>query len=269
MLLCKACNTRFEDGRSACPSCGRRVFASLKDSPKAGEGEPPPLSPSSNMEPDETRPEREIDLGEVDVLAEAVEPEAAEELKREVYAAPRAPAPRATASPPAPAPASRVAPAPAPRVSAAAAPRPRGRRLEPEPGPAVFHLTAAQVRTLVAEQPTLLEPELAIYKDPRSGAVGVDLRTPVGSIDLLARGGDGSFVVVAVPDPRDVETLMPEMLARIGYVRKHFATERNPVRGIVVIEEIPEELAYAAAGVAQTIAFKAYRVALTFHPLVM
>ena len=34
-----------------------------------------------------------------------------------------------------------------------------------------------------------------------------------------------------------------------------------------MIEEIPEELAYAAAGVAQTISFKAYRVALTFHPL--
>ena len=257
MLLCKACNTRFEDGRSACPSCGRRVFASLKDAPKTSDGDPPPLSPSSNID-DQTTPEREIDLGEVDVLAEAVEPEAAEELKREVAVAPR---------PPAPAP--RPVPAPAPRAVAAPAPRPRGRRLEPEPGPAVFHLTAAQVRTLVAEQPTLLEADLAIYKDPRSGAIGVDLRTPVGSIDLLARGADGSFVVVSVPDPRDVETLMPEMLARIGYVRKHFATERNGVRGIVVIEEIPEELAYAAAGVAQTISFKAYRVALTFHALPM
>jgi hypothetical protein len=39
------------------------------------------------------------------------------------------------------------------------------------------------------------------------------------------------------------------------------------VRGIVVIDEIPEELAYAAAGISQTISFKAYRVALTFHPL--
>jgi predicted nucleic acid-binding Zn-ribbon protein len=257
MLLCKACNTRFEDGRSACPSCGRRVFASIKETPRTSDGEPPPFAGSSGLdaEPDQTRPERDIDLGEVDLLAEAVEPEAAAELKREVPVVPREVAPPVV-----------TPPAVAPRV---AAPRPRGRRLEPEPGPAVFHLTAAQVRTLVVEQPALLEPDLAIYKDPRSGAIGVDLRTPVGSIDLLARGGDGSFVVVSVPDPRDVETLMPEMLARIGYVRKHFATERNPVRGIVVIEEIPEELAYAAAGVAQTISFRAYRVALTFHPLPM
>jgi predicted nucleic acid-binding Zn-ribbon protein len=250
MLLCKACNTRFEDGRSACPSCGRRVFSSLKDAPKTSDAEPPPLTGSSSLESDETKPEREIDLGEVDLLAEAVEPEAAAELKREVPAAPRATAPRVAE----------------PRV---VEPRARGRRLDPEPGPAVFHLTAAQVRTLVVEQPSLLEPDLAIYRDARAGVVGVDLRTPVGSIDLLARSADGSFVVVAVPDPRDVETLMPEMLARIGYVRKHFATDRKSVRGIVVIEEIPEELAYAAAGVAQTISFKAYRVALTFHALPM
>jgi hypothetical protein len=176
---------------------------------------------------------REIDLGEVDVLAEAALPEAVEELKREAPAKPRV----------------------------------RVRRLEPEPGPAVFHLSAAQVRTLVVEQPALLEPDLAIYRDPKTGLSGVDLRTPVGSIDLLARDREGSFVVVAVPDPRDTESLIAEMLARIGYVRKHFASDKRPVRGIVVIDEIPEELAYAAAGVSQTISFKAYRVALSFHPL--
>jgi hypothetical protein len=237
MLLCKSCNTRFEDGKSACPSCGRRVFASLKDAPKTSDGEPKPLAAAgSAVEVDVSSKEtsgRELDLGEVDVLAEAALPEAVEELKRE----------------------------------APVQPRTRVRRLEPEPGPAVFHLAAAQVRTLVVEQPALLEPDLTIYRDPKTNVVGVDLRTPVGSIDLLARDRDGAFVVVAVPDPRDIESLMPEMFARIGYVRKHFATDKRPVRGIVVIEEIPEELAYAAAGVAQTIAFKAYRVALTFHPL--
>jgi hypothetical protein len=238
MLLCKSCNTRFEDGRSACPSCGRRIFVSLKEAPKPSEGEPASLAAavSAAGSIDVSRDElsgREIDLGEVDVLAEAALPEAVEELKREAPVKPRA----------------------------------RVRRLEPEPGPAVFHLSAAQVRTLVVEQPTLLEPELAIYRDAKTGVIGVDLSTPVGSIDLLARDKDGALVVVAVPDPRDSDSLIADMLARIGYVRKHFATDKKAVRGIVVIEEIPEELAYTAAGVSQTISFKAYRVALTFHPL--
>jgi predicted nucleic acid-binding Zn-ribbon protein len=238
MLLCKSCNTRFEDGKSACPSCGRRIFVSLKEAPKPSESDGMSLTAavSATADPDIRRDElsgREIDLGEVDVLAEAALPEAVEELKRE----------------------------------APVKPRMRSRRLEPEPGPAVFHLSAAQVRTLVVEQPALLEPELAIYRDARAGVVGVDLSTPVGSIDLLARDREGTLVVVAVPDPRDADSLIADMLARIGYVRKHFASDRKAVRGIVVIEEIPEELAYTAAGVAQTISFKAYRVALSFHPL--
>lgn len=240
MLLCKSCNTRFEDGKSACPSCGRRIFVSLKETPKPGDSGSMSLSGavSTAAESDAPRNElsgSEIDLGEVDVLAEAALPEAVEELKRE----------------------------------APLKPRPRARKLEPEPGPAVFHLSAAQVRTLVVEQPALLEPDLSIYRDAKSNVVGVDLRTPVGAIDLLARDREGGLVVVAVPDPRDLESLMPEMLARIGYVRKHFAIDKRPVRGIVVIEEIPEELAYAAAGVSQTISFRAYRVALTFHPLLI
>jgi hypothetical protein len=212
----------------------------MKEASKASESEPKSLADAvSSTTPEEldVSPNdlsgRDLDLGEVDLLAEAALPEAVEELKRE----------------------------------APVKPRTRVRRLEPEPGPAVFHLSAAQVRTLVVEQPALLEPELAIFRDAKSGVVGVDLSTPVGSIDLLARDRDGALVVVAVPDPRDADSLIADMFARIGYVRKHFASDKKIVRGIVVIEEIPEELAYTAAGVAQTISFKAYRVALSFHPL--
>jgi hypothetical protein len=239
MLLCKSCNTRFEDGKTACPSCGRRIFVSLKDTSKPGDSGPVSLAAARAAAMPEVPANEvsanELDLGEVDVLAEAALPEAARELehKREVLAKPRA----------------------------------RARKLEPEPGPAVFHLSAAQVRTLVVEQPSLIEPDLSIYRDAKTNAIGVDLRTPVGSIDLLARDREGAFVVVSVPDPRDVDSLIADMLARIGWVRKHLAIDKRPVRGIVVIEEIPEELAYAAAGVAQTISFRAYRVALTFHPL--
>ena len=39
------------------------------------------------------------------------------------------------------------------------------------------------------------------------------------------------------------------------------------VRGIVLCEQPPESLSYAAAAVADTIAFKTYRVALTFEDL--
>lgn len=236
MLLCKACNTRFEDGMSACPSCGRRVFASVSEGPKPEPREPLPLGTSSVTTAETRATDTEVDpldLDEADVLTEAVRDEAAHEVQK-------------------------------PETPALARAK---RSLEVEPGPAVFHLSAAQVRTLVTEQPKLLEPGLEIYRDKKKQPIGVDFRTPVGAIDLLARDHDGTLVVVSVPDPRDTDTLMAEILARVGYVRKHLAGERLAVRGIVVIEEIPEELAYAAAGVAQTVSFKAFRVALTFHDL--
>jgi len=221
---------------SACPSCGRRVFASITGSAKAERPRAPLVESTANHgapDHESDEPEVDLELSEVDVLSEAVEPDPADD-------------------------------SPKPEVSVAASPM---RRLPVEPGPAVFHLSAAQVRTLVTEQPDLLENGLEIHRDKKNQPVGVDFRTPVGAIDLLARDADGDFVIVAIPDPRDIDTLMPDMLARIGYVRKHLASPREAVRGIVVIEEIPEELAYAVAGIGQTISFKAFRVALTFHEL--
>lgn len=234
MLLCKACNTRFGEGASVCPSCGRRAFSQVSDGPRRADAEPGSLPEARRLEEepwDEPGGDTQVDveLEEVDLLAEAVDPSAVNELKPEPIA--------------------------------------RVRRQMREPGPAVFHLSPAQVRTLVAEQPDLLEPGLAIHLDAQRKPVGVDYRTPVGAIDLLARDGRGGLVVVMVPDPRDVSDLMPSVLARVGYVRKHVARAGQGVRGVVVMESIPESLAYAAAGVGETLSFKAYRVALTFHDL--
>ena len=185
----------------------------------------PSAEPTASAEPSV-----DLELAEVDVLAEAVEPSVADELKPEE-------------------------------------PVKAKRRLRREPGPAVLQLGSGSVRSLVAEQPTLLEASLSIYSDEKGAKVGIDFPTPVGSIDVLARDGDGAFVVVLVPEPRDLDLLVPEILQRIGWVKKHLATAGKAVRGIVVVEEIPEELSYAAAGVAGMVEFMTYRVALTFHAL--
>ena len=57
------------------------------------------------------------------------------------------------------------------------------------------------------------------------------------------------------------------MLRRIGWVRKHLAGSGEEVRGIVVVHQLPEELAYAAAGVGGAIAFKSVQLTLSFHDL--
>ncbi len=53
----------------------------------------------------------------------------------------------------------------------------------------------------------------------------------------------------------------------MGWVRKHLAEGGEEVRGVVVLERLPEDLAYAAAGVAGAVAFKGYQLSLSFHDL--
>jgi hypothetical protein len=136
-----------------------------------------------------------------------------------------------------------------------------------EPGPAVFHLNPSQVSTLIGEQPGLLEKGLGIYADESGKPVGAHFPSPVGEIDLLARDPKGNFVVIMVPEPSDAAHAVADILQRMGWVRKHIAGDKKEVRGVVVLEQLPEEVAYTAAGTGGAVAFKAFRVALSFHDI--
>jgi uncharacterized Zn finger protein (UPF0148 family) len=147
-------------------------------------------------------------------------------------------------------------------VGAVAAPR-----AEPEVAVGVPGVDAARVRVMLAEQPALLEKGLGLHADDEGDPLGIDFPTPVGSIDLLGRDRKGAFVVVHVPESDEVGDSLSGMLRRMGWVRKHLASAGEDVRGIVVVEQLPEDLAYAAAGLGGAIAFKGYCLSLTFHDL--
>jgi len=124
----------------------------------------------------------------------------------------------------------------------------------------------AGLRSLLAEQPEILEPGLRVYRDEAGAPVGVDYATGVGSIDLLATDGRGNLVAVVVSEKgRGEEDLVSEVLQRIGWLRKHLCDARQQVRAIVLVEEPPASLPYAAAAVADTVSFKTFRVALVFE----
>ena len=128
----------------------------------------------------------------------------------------------------------------------------------------IFTLDAAGLRKMLARQPELLEPGLNIVTDEKGRLVGSGYATDVGTIDLLARDAKGGLVVVTVAESGQGEEVVAEMLQRIGWVRKNLGKGKQKVRGIVVLEQVPKNLSYAAAAVADTIAFKTYWVALTF-----
>ncbi|MFQ5533085.1 MAG: hypothetical protein ACE5EP_04455, partial [Candidatus Methylomirabilales bacterium] len=135
---------------------------------------------------------------------------------------------------------------------------------EVDTSPPDFTLDPAGLRQLLWGQPELLEEGLSILADEKGRPVGARFTTGVGDIDLLARDRSGALVVVMVSAGDQGEELVAEVLQRIGWVRKHLGKGKQKVRGIVLMEEPPENLSYAAAAVADTVTFKTYRITLAF-----
>ena len=55
--------------------------------------------------------------------------------------------------------------------------------------------------------------------------------------------------------------------SRRSEIRRRAISGKRSVRGIVLCEEPPENLSYTAAAVADTVAFKTYRLALSFDDI--
>ena len=130
-------------------------------------------------------------------------------------------------------------------------------------------LGAEEVRGLLAERPELLEAGLCVYREDDDEAAGVGFATAVGDIDVLARDSAGGWVIIVVVTPGDGEghgkELVGDLLQLMGWVRKHLAAEGQEVRGIVLLDSVPDDLGYAAAAVADSVEFKRYRLALSFE----
>jgi hypothetical protein len=123
------------------------------------------------------------------------------------------------------------------------------------------------LRVMLADQPQLLQPGLSVYANENETPIGAGYTSAVGEIDLLARDADGGLVVVMVAEPHAGEELISGVLQRIGWVRKHLSRGEEPVHAIVLVDRARDDIAYAAAAVADTVKFKTYRVALRFDDL--
>lgn len=238
-MFCKVCNTRLAASDRHCPNCGQDAPAEAAFSRTS----PPAPLPAAEL----STARDEIDEDDIveldDVSGEETPPprKAKAPVKKAAKPEPRRPE------------------KPAGRATAGGA---TGRGDAPLIAP-----DSAGLRALLVEAPHSLEPGLEVYRDDAGTPVGAGYSSGVGEIDLLARDASGDLVVVMISKQGQGEELVAEVLQRVGWVRKHVGGSRTQVRGIVLCEEAPESLSYTAAAVAGTIAFKTYRVALTFQDL--
>jgi hypothetical protein len=129
----------------------------------------------------------------------------------------------------------------------------------------------AQIRDLIHDRPDSLEEGLSIYTNIDAEPVGINFDCEVGVIDLLARDDAGGLVVVLIAPEIELgsdatgKELLGQALERVGWVRKHVAKPQQEVRSIVLLEHVPDDIRYTAAAVATTVAFKTYRMQISFR----
>lgn len=241
-MNCKVCNTRLGAGDRSCPNCGNEVKGTTGGYLRASENTPLPSAKLSTAR-DEIETDDDVELELDEVSGSDIKP----------------------APPPPPPPPTRARSAPARPQRGESKPVKR----KPAGGAPLFSPDATSMRALLSEQPEMLEPGLRVYCNDDGVAVGAGYRTDVGEIDLLAQDRRGDLVVVMISEKEQAEgeDLVSDVLRRLGWVRKRLSDGKNKVRGIVLCVEVPEDLSYAAAAVVDTVAFKTYRVALTFEDL--
>ncbi len=94
----------------------------------------------------------------------------------------------------------------------------------------------------------LLESGLKLYEDDDGSFNGIEF--PVGQryIDILAVGADGAYVVVETKVSRAYDRVVGQILRYMGWIKGNLA-EGAPVRGIIVANEISEDLILATSSI--------------------
>ncbi len=236
-MYCQSCQTKLSPRDTSCPTCGRRAAGgnrSLGDSSAGNDSKQYPLSPSSSMDDDSSG----TDLsGPGSSQRAAAPPE-----RRESRPAEARPAPSQKPAPPATPP-------------------------EPSHSGGASAIRPADVRRMLIDQPGLIEDGLEVYSE-KGELVGVGYSTAVGDIDVLARDDAGGWVVVCIPDSKGKD-IVSDLLQRMGWVRRHLGQSGEEVRGIVLLDELPDDLGYAAAAVSDSVEFKLYQMALTLESVIV
>ena len=101
------------------------------------------------------------------------------------------------------------------------------------------------LRDYLAKNLHVIEAGLQLFVD-ENGAVGVEYRTEVGIIDILAVDKNDRLLVIELKVGRGPDAVCGQIMRYVGCVKRHLANN-NPVRGLNVAGHISDRIRYAIA----------------------
>lgn len=105
-----------------------------------------------------------------------------------------------------------------------------------------------------------LEAGLRLYED--EGLTGIEYNAGGRRIDILAIDKNGRFVVVELKVSRGYDRVIGQLLRYMGWVEANLC-EGKPVRGMIIANEITEDLVLATSHIADRVKLFEYAISFT------
>lgn len=98
----------------------------------------------------------------------------------------------------------------------------------------------SQLRDFIAKNINIIDKNLSVYSS------GIEFRTDIGYIDILAIDSNGGFVVIELKLSRGEDAALGQILRYMGWVKRNLANNA-PVKGIIIAKNISDKLQYAVS----------------------
>jgi len=122
----------------------------------------------------------------------------------------------------------------------------------------------AHLRDFLAMNLHVIEEGLQLFVD-EGGTVGVEYKTVMGRIDILAVDKSGGLLIVELKVERGPDEVCGQIMRYLGWVKRHLA-QGKAVRGLIIAGHISGRIRYALADVPDVTA-REYKLNITLHDI--
>lgn len=122
----------------------------------------------------------------------------------------------------------------------------------------------ANLRDFLANNLTIIEPGLHLYKNNGSNGIEFSIDNGRGRLDILAIGQDGKYVVIELKLSQGRNKALGQLLYYMSWVDKNLGDKEPPCRGMIIAKEINEDLSLAVSRV-PGVSLKRYSMSFTIE----